>query len=248
MPAWQPAAIGFLLVLFRCGGLLMSAPLFSTKAVPARVRMGLALVVALVAFQAAGAPRFAAWERLGPLLVAIVSETVIGVSAGLAARLCMEAASAAGNAAGLTMGIGFAAILDPVHGAESNALSELLLFAAMAVAVAAGLHREAIAWFCRSVIETPPGAAVNMQELASTVIGEAARGSSLAIRLSFPVMAAVLFGYIAVGLLGRSAPQMQLSSIGYAVALLAGGAALYLVSPTLAEMVARSARAVFVGT
>jgi flagellar biosynthesis protein FliR len=89
---------------------------------------------------------------------------------------------------------------------------------------------------------------VNVQELAATVIGEAARGSALAIRLSFPVMAAVLFGYVAVGVIGRSAPQMNLANIGYAVALLAGGAALYLVSPTLAEIVARSARSVFIGT
>jgi flagellar biosynthesis protein FliR len=248
MTQLQPVAVGFLLVLFRCAGLMMAAPVFATKSVPARVRMGLAVLVSMVAFQAAGAPRFAAWDRPAHVLVAVFGETVIGLAAGLAARLCVEAAAAAGHAAGLTMGIGFAAILDPVHGEDSNALSELLLFAALGVAVAAGLHREAIAWFCRSVIETPPGAAVNIQELASTVIGEAARGSALAIRLSFPVMAAVLFGYVAVGLLGRSAPQMNLSNVGYAVALLAGGAALYLVSPALAEIVARSARAVFVGT
>jgi flagellar biosynthesis protein FliR len=246
--SFQPVAVGFLLVLFRCAGLLMAAPLFSAKSVPARVRLALALVVSLVAFQAAGAPPFANWDRPGPLLVAVFSETLIGLAAGLAARLCIEAAASAGHAAGLTMGIGFAAILDPVHGEESNALQELLLFAALGVAVAAGLHREAIAWFCRSVIETPPGAAVSVQELAATVIGEAARGSALAIRLSFPVMAAVLFGYVAVGVIGRSAPQMNLANIGYAVALLAGGAALYLVSPTLAEIVARSARTVFIGT
>jgi flagellar biosynthesis protein FliR len=51
---------------------------------------------------------------------------------------------------------------------------------------------------------------------------------------------------VTLGLLGRASPQAQLGNIGYAVALLAGGVALYLVAPYLAEVVARSARATFV--
>jgi flagellar biosynthetic protein FliR len=244
--SWEPMAFGFLLVLFRCAGLFMVAPIFGVKSVPPQVRMALALAVSLVAFQAAGLPRFAEWDRAGALIGAMVVESLTGISVGLAARLCIEGAVAAGNAASLSMGIGFAAVIDPIHGSESNALSELLLFTALAAALAAGLHREAIAWFCRSVIDIPPGSARSIPELASTVIAEAARGCSLAIRLGFPVMAAVLFGYIALGLVGRASPQAQLGNVGYAVALLAGGVALYLVAPHLAEIVARSARATFV--
>jgi flagellar biosynthetic protein FliR len=245
---WEPLAFGFLLVLFRCAGLFMVAPIFGVKSVPPQVRMALALAVSIVAFQAAGLPRFAEWDSTGALVGAMVVESLTGISAGLAARLCIEGAVAAGNAAGISMGIGFAAVLDPIHGADSNALSELLLFTALAAALAAGLHREAIAWFCRSVIEIPPGSQRSIPDLATTVIAEAARGCSLAIRLGFPVMAAVLFGYVILGLLGRAAPQAQLGNIGYGVALLAGGVALYMVAPYLAEMVARSARATFVAS
>lgn len=244
--SWEPLAFGFLLVLFRCAALFMVAPLFGMKSVPAQVRMGLALAVSLIAFQAAGMPRFAEWDRMGPLLGAMVTESLTGLSAGLAAKLCMEAAAAAGHAAGLSMGIGFAAVIDPVHGEDSNALSQLLLFGALAAALAAGLHREAIGWFCRSIIEIPPGSARSAPELASVVIGEAARGSALAIRLGFPVMAAVLFGYVILGLLNRVAPQAQIGNLGFAMALVAGGIALYLTAPHLAELVARSARATFV--
>ena len=244
--SWEPMAFGFLLVLFRCAGLFMVAPIFGVKSVPPQVRMALALAVSMVAFQAAGLPRFAEWDQAGSLLGAMVVESLTGLSAGLAARLCIEGAVAAGNAAGMSMGIGFAAVLDPIHGSDSNALSELLLFGALAAALATGLHREAIAWFCRSIIEIPPGSTRSIPELASTVIAEAARGCALAIRLGFPVMAAVLFGYVMLGLLGRASPQAQLGNIGYAMALLAGGVALYLCAPYLVELVARSARATFV--
>ena len=248
MVGWESVAIGFVLILFRCTALVMTAPLFGTRAVPTQVRMALAMVLSLVAFQAAGGPGFARWNQVGPLLVAALGECLIGLSAGLAARFAIEAMSAAGHTAGLSMGIGFAAVIDPLHGAESTALSELLVFLALAVALAAGLHREVVVWLCRSVIERPPGSAVSVPELSSAVIGEAAMAAALAIRLAFPVMAAVLFGYTGLGLVGRISPQIAAGNLGFAIALLAGGGALYLTSPLLADIVARSARRIFVGS
>jgi flagellar biosynthesis protein FliR len=248
MIAWEPTAMGFLLVLFRCGGLFSVAPIFGTRAVPSRVRMALAVSVALIAFQAAGAPRFVAWDQIGPLIVAILGETIIiGLAAGMASRFSIDAAAAAGHAAGLSMGIGFSAVIDPINGADSNALSQLFSFAALGVALTAGIHHEIILWLCRTIIETPPGQALSVPELTSTVVGEAARAAALSVRLAFPIMAAVILGYVALGLLGRTAPAMNLSNVGFAIALLCGAGAVYMVAPLLAELAARSARTVFVG-
>jgi flagellar biosynthetic protein FliR len=244
---WEPSAIGLLLVLFRCSSLVMTAPLFSTHTIPMRIRMAMALVLSFVAWTAAGGPRFAAWDQWMPLLGATVAETLIGLSAGLSSRFAIEAAGAAGHAAGLSMGLGFSALIDPINGQDSNALSNLLIFVCLGAAVATGVHRDAIAWLCRSLIETPPGTAVTVGELAGVIIGAAAQATSLSIRLAFPIMAAVLFGYVAAGLLGRTAPQLNLNNIGFAIALLCGGGALYYVSPFFAEVVARQARAAFTG-
>jgi flagellar biosynthetic protein FliR len=244
---WEPSAIGLLLVLFRCSSLVMTAPLFSTHTVPMRTRMALAFVLSFVAWSAAGGPRFVVWDQWMPLLGAVFCETLIGLSAGLSARFAIEAAGAAGHAAGLSMGLGFSAIIDPINGQDSNALSNLLMFVSLGAAVATGVHRDAIAWFCRSLLETPPGTAVTVSELTGAIIAAAAQATSLSIRLAFPIMAAVLFGYIGAGLLGRTAPQLNLNNIGFAIALLCGGGALYYVSPYFAEVVARQARATFTG-
>jgi flagellar biosynthetic protein FliR len=245
MFAWEPFAMGFLLVLFRCSSLLMTAPLFGTQTVPIRVRMGISVIISLVAFQAAGMPRFVAWENILALFGAAFTETLIGLATGLSARFIMEAASAAGHAAGLTMGLGFSATIDPMHGQQSDALSQMLVFVSMGVAIAGGMHHEAIAWLCRSFIETPPGSALDIASLTGIIIAEAAHATSLSIRLSFPIMAAVLFGYVGAGLLGRTAPQLNLNNLGFSVALLCGGAAIYYVSPYFAEIVAQEARTVF---
>ena len=243
-----PPAAGFLLVLFRTTALMMVAPLFGTRTVPSRLRLSLSVVIAVTAFMAAGMPQFRAWDHSATLVTAIVAETVLGLTAGLAARFTLDAVTGAGAALSISMGIGFGAVLDPLHGAESSAISELLGMLALGLAVAAGLHREAIAWLCRSVVASPPGTAIDIRELAVRVVGAAADAAALSVRLAFPVMTAVIFGHITLGVLGRTAPQLNLSNVGFGVAILAGGGALYLLAPSMAAVAANAARAAFVGS
>jgi flagellar biosynthetic protein FliR len=239
------ALVGFLLVLFRCAGLCSVAPLFGARAVPAQVRLGVALGISIAAYFGAGAPSFPGWQRTDLLLFAAFGETIVGLAAGLTARAFIEAAAGAGHLMGLSMGLGFAQVIDPLHGADSTALSELLAFVALGVAIAAGIHREAVLWLCRSLVEAPPGSAHALPELAGAVVAESVRSCALAVRISFPVLAAVIFGYVALGLVGRTAQQLAQMNLGFAVAIVAGGGALYLVAPAAAEIAATAARSAF---
>jgi len=120
---------------------------------------------------------------------------------------------------------------------------------AMASLVVSGMHREAIAWLCRSVIAIPPGAiaGVDPLALAGAVITQAIGAAALAVRMAFPILVAVLFGHVALGVVGRTAPQLNVNSIGFSITILTGGAALYLLAPPIAELAARTAIAAFTG-
>jgi flagellar biosynthetic protein FliR len=240
-------AAAFLLVVIRCSCLFAVMPLFALTAIPARVRMAAALAVSVAAFFGAGTPTFLAWDHADKLIVAALVEAVLGLTAGLGARLALDAAAAAGSAIGVSMGISVGATYDPIHGSESPAVSQVLSILALAFAVAAGIHREAVAWLCRSVIEIPPGAPVAIDQLAARVVGQAASSVALAIRLSFPILTAITIGHMTVGLINRTTPQLGLSNIGFAVSLLAGMAALYLVAPSAARLAAEAARNALAG-
>lgn len=242
-----PLAIGFFLVLVRCASLFMVAPVFSARAVPGLVRLGFAVPVAVAVFLGAGAPPYSDWEHLSKLVPAVFFEVLYGIGPGLCARFAMEAAVGAGSAIAMAMGVSLGSAIDPVHGVESTAIGDLLLFLAMAVALATGLHREAILWLCRSVRETPPGSEVTVAMLANRVISDGAASFSFGVRLAFPVLAAVTLGHLGLGLINRAAPQFNLSNIGFTVALVAGGAAFYLVAPGAALFVAQTARTAFAG-
>jgi flagellar biosynthetic protein FliR len=240
-------AAAFILVVLRCAGLFSVVPLFGLPAIPARVRMAAAVSVSVVAFLGAGAPSFAAWDHADRFIIAALSEALVGLCAGMAARLVLDATTAAGSAIGMSMGLSMGATYDPVHGSESPAVSQVLSLLALALAVAGGIHREAVAWLCRSVVEMPPGSPVSVSELAARVVGQAVGAVVLAIHLAFPVLAAVTIGHLSLGLLNRTTPQLGLSNIGFSVALLAGVGALYLAAPPAALLAAEAARSALAG-
>jgi flagellar biosynthetic protein FliR len=246
-----PTLFGFLLVLFRCTALCSAAPLFAMKSMPRRARMGIAFVLAFTAFAGAGFPVFAppGGATPGALVSAAAMETFIGLVAGMSASFAIDAAQAAGQLASVSMGLSYGSVIDPLHGADSTAIAELLSMFSVAALVMSGMHREAIAWLCRSVIAIPPGASagVDPAALAGAVITQAIGATALAVRMAFPIMVAVLFGHVSLGVVGRTAPQLNVNSLGFSITILAGGAALYMLAPPIAELAARTATAAFTG-
>lgn len=241
------AAWGFGLVLLRTFGLFLGAPILGARTVPVRVKAGIAFAIAAAVWAAAGSPEVAAPATLWPLATAVASETALGLLAGLGARAVLLAALSAGQLASQSAGIGFGAMVDPSSGAESNAVSELLHVTAQAGAVALGLHREAIAWLARSTAAFPPGATHGLGELATRVVWETTGAAALAVRLAFPILAAVSLGHFVMAVTGRMAPQLNLNNVGFSVSLLAGGGAFYLLAPSIANAIALMATAALAG-
>jgi flagellar biosynthetic protein FliR len=240
-------AYGFALVLLRTTALCATAPILAARVVPARIRLAIAFALALSVFAGAGSPPVPPPQSLFGLAAAGAQEALLGLLAGLAARWALDAALAAGHLAGLSAGLGFSALIDPITGAESTAVSQTLFVVAQGVAVALGVHREAVAWLARSVATWPPGTQADLSALAQAAVSQAVLSTALAVRLAFPVLGAVLLGHLLMGLLTRMAPQLNLSNVGFSIAILAGGLALYLTAPSVAEYAARAALAAFQG-
>ena len=238
---------GFGLVLLRTAGLCLTAPLIGVRVVPARVRMGVAFALALAVHAGAGAPAVPVPASVAGLGLAAAVETITGLLGGLSARWVLDAALAAGHVAGLSAGMGFSALVDPVSGAESNGLSQLLSAGAQGAALSLGIHREAVAWLARAVVTWPPGTTPALGALAAQVVGHGVLTVVLAVRLAFPVMAAVLLGHATMGVMGKMAPQLNLSNVGFSLALLCGGLGIYLSAPAIGELVARAAVTAFQG-
>lgn len=247
MEALAPVAYGFVLVFFRTAALMITAPLFGIRSLPAQLRVALSACVAFVAFTGAGLPQVPVPAHLGVLLSDVALETVLGLFAGNAVRFALEAAASAGQLTAQAMGLGYGAMLDPLNGAESTALGQLFRMLVLGAALALGLHREAVAWLASSVTQVPPGTVTGLTDLARASIVQALEAIALSVRLGFPFLAAVTLGHLVLGLVGRAAQQLHFSNLGFSVSILFGGGALWVVAPPMLRACAQSALHYFPG-
>ncbi len=141
----------------------------------------------------------------------------------------------------LATGLSYGALLDPMNGAESNALAEIMRMLALAFAIEAGLHREAMLWLLESLHVSPLGGPMTIDSALMHAMAQAAYCAVLAVRVAFPVLAVVGMSYLALGLAGRVVPQLGLQSMGFSIAVLVGGGAVYAIAPEAAHRIGQLA-------
>lgn len=100
-----------------------------------------------------------------------------------------------------------------------------------------------IIWLSRSLVEIPPGSEFDVQSVSWAVVASAMHSIGLAVKLAYPVLAAVLVGQVGLAVVGRTAPQLNMSSVGFSVTIVAGAAVAAAVTPQIMEIAAREALA-----
>ena len=232
----------FLVPFFRILGIFTAAPILSARAFPARVRIGLALLVAMVTAPLSNAAPASFDDPDIWLLLA--SELMVGLAIGLVARMILSAVDLAGETIGLQMGLSFAGFFDPASGSNSNAVGRLLGTLSHAAIVAADGPALLIAATVQS-IETVPAAQAGSAFLGRIDIGAIATTVfELGILIALPYMALLLFVNLALGIVSRVAPQLNVFAIGFPVTITAGLVLLALGLPLMAQPFSRVIEAI----
>lgn len=209
--------LSILLPLFRLLGLFTSAPVLSQRSTPARVRVGLALAIALVVLPAIEVPTPKADATLLP---AIVHEIVVGLLLGFMARVVFTAFEIAGETIGLQMGLSFAGFFDPQSGA-SNPVSRMLNLIALTGFVSLDGHLLLISTIVASFDVIPVGG--DWQWLRTDVVAETGLAMfELGLNIALPFILLILLLNLALGIMSRVAPQFSIFSVGFPVTIGAG--------------------------
>jgi flagellar biosynthetic protein FliR len=174
----------------------------------------------------------------------LASEMMIGLAIGLVARMILSAVDLAGEIIGLQMGLSFAGFFDPASGTNSNAVGRLLGTLSLAAFVAADGPALLLAATVQS-IETVPAAEAGGQFLGRIAIGAVATTVfELGILIALPYMALLLFVNLALGVVSRIAPQLNVFAIGFPVTIGTGLVLLTLGLPLMAQPFARVLEAI----
>lgn len=216
-------AASFFLVLSRLAGLFVFAPMISSSVVPVRVRVMLAFCMAIIVYPLVPpAPPQAASLDLASLGPAVISESLIGVAIGLIAAMPMYGVQLGGLLMGHQLGLGLGAVYNPAMDTESDFVGEMLLYIAFSVFLALGGLEAAFAAVVGTFQTVPLGGISASQAPAELISGLAASGFEVALRIAAPVLCILLLETIAMGLISKTLPQLNILSIGFAIKILAG--------------------------
>jgi flagellar biosynthetic protein FliR len=157
---------------------------------------------------------------------------------GMAMRIVFAAIEMAGEIIGMTMGLGFATFYDPQSAGHSSAISQFLALLMLMFYLAANFHLMLISSLVDSFSTMPIGAG-NPGAGMELLVSWGARIFSAAVQLSLPIVAALLINNIALGVLTRAAPQLNIFGIGFPVAIGVGFIMIALTLPYLAQPIER---------
>lgn len=216
-----------LLVFMRVGTMMSLLPAFGEQVVPQRVRLVLALAFTAVVAPALHITPDPAAAGVLPLLI----EVVIGLMLGIGLRLFVLALQTAGAMAAQ------ATTLSQMFGdagpEPQPAISNLLVMAGLALAVASGLHVRVAELLILSYQILPVGEVPGSEDAAHWGVSQISHMFSLAFCLAAPFTIAALLYNVALGIINRAMPALMVSMIG-APALTAGGLVLMVLAIPLA--------------
>ena len=233
---WAPT---LLLVAVRVAGMLLTAPVLSSPAVPLRLRIFMSLVMALAVVgriaRAVALPDN--WPALG---VTVAGEALIGAAIGCAAALVFAGVELAATHVAQQMGIGLAAVFRGAPGESVGTARRVFYLLAVVVFLSIGGHRSLVSALVGS-FRTVPLTGVSVQPGVLNVAAALLAASfTLALKLAAPVLITLLLATVALGLLHKALPQCHILSIGFPIRAMAGMVVLAATMAVVQQVITRA--------
>ncbi len=214
---WVPT---LLLVIFRVGGMFITAPLLSDASIPVRVKAAVSIVMALavVGRLVSPAPMPSDWTTL---VLGIGSEMLIGATIGYATTLLFQGVALGAQHIGQQMGIALANIYNPMAQTTSNVLSTLFNLTAVVIFLAIGGHRLMIQGLLETFHTVPLMGFTVDATVLGVIVALMTASFVLAAKVGAPVVVAMLLASMAMGLIQRTMPQFNILSAGFQIRVMA---------------------------
>ena len=227
----------FVLLLIRCLGLVGAAPVFGGVQVPVQAKLSLGLALAALLFPLALShpgdfPVIGNWYQM---LGLGVQEALLGLFIGFMAQLVFFAVQFAGQLVGMQMGFGIVGVLDPDSGQQVSIISQMQYMLAIVLFLLINGHHLVLQALWQSVEILPIGHAHLDGLLMQEGIRQSARVLTLGVQLASPILAALLLSEVAMGIIARTVPQMNIFIVGFPVKIGLGIFMLVMLLPMLSQ-------------
>ncbi|MBB3196510.1 flagellar biosynthetic protein FliR [Roseateles terrae] len=202
--------------------LFAGMPVFSQRAVPQRVKIGLAMFIAVAAQPSLPEMPVVPLDSLPQLLVVVAQQLLIGLSMGFAVRLVFASLEFAGELIGLQMGLNFAGFFDPSTGSQGTSSSRFLGSMVAFLFIAINGHLMLIQSLVASFQAFPVGEEpFRFLRVAQPQVW-GAEVFRMGLWIALPLVTMLLFVNLVLGIISRVAPQLNVFSVGFPLTVSVG--------------------------
>jgi flagellar biosynthetic protein FliR len=216
--------------MLRISALLIAAPIFSLRALNLRIRIVLAMALTWLVYPMHD------WPQIDPLspsgLLEISNQIMIGLLMGLMLQVVTAAIVLAGMSIANAIGLSMATMIDPNMG-NVPVISQFLLVMATLIFVGLGGHALLLSLVLESFNSLPIGSNLMTAEAMKQFIAWSSMIFLGALLIALPVMVALLFINIGLGIATRAAPSLNIFSVGFPAMVFAGFGVLILALPNI---------------
>jgi flagellar biosynthetic protein FliR len=229
----------------RATGFVLLAPPFNSRVVPAPVKAALALALSVLLSTkiAQGLPE----PTAGWLLVTSVTEVIIGAALGFVVQVLFTAVQMAGDLIDVTGGFSLQPAYDPLSMTQNQTIGRLHYLLASTLLFTSGGHMLIVKGFATSYQGMPVGGNVPTDQIAHVLVTAFSMMFLAALQIAGPMVAVLLLSDVALALLSRAAPQLNIFAIGFPVKIMLTltllGLTFPLLPPALDTLLEHAARA-----
>ncbi len=216
--------VGFLLLFFRFAALFIAVPIFSHKNIPMNIKATMAFFFTVVFY--ASMPPIHIALNVPTIIIAILSEFMLGLVVGIALQLAYNVITFAGGQISFMMGFSMASAIDPQSGVSMPIISQFLSLLALMVLLALNLHHWMLLFIDHSLKTVPLGGFLMSKDIFHYIVHAASNMFMVGFIIAFPIIALSWLADTIFGMLMKTMPQFNLLVIGFPIKIMVAFAVL----------------------
>ena len=222
----QTLATVFLASL-RIGAFLIASPFFGGSSVPIQVRIIMAVLLGVSVASNVSVPTLQSFDAMTGVQV-VLTELMIGIGSGLILTIWFSAALLAGEKIAASSGLGFAAQMDPDSGGQTPVVSKIFSLFLTVLFLSWNGHILVLQAILDTYQFMPVGNVPNLKALITGGLSAAGSMFAAATIIMLPVTGFLVAINLAVGVISRSSPQMNLFAVGFPISMIVVFVLLYM--------------------
>ncbi len=230
----QNEIVVFLMILLRISSAMIVFPVFNSLYIPTPAKIGISLVLSLIISPLVISSQMVVPEIVAQIIFVLVKEVLVGLVLGFLASMIFACVELAGQLVSMQMGFGIVNVYDPQTSRQIPIVGQFYLYLAMMVFLAIDGHHFLIEGLYKSFQVIPPSTATFRVGIVDLHMSVAADIFVAAIKIGAPIIVSLLLTSVALGLVARAVPQMNVFFVGMPLKIAMGLAAMAISLPLFA--------------